>query len=90
MSFSLGLVRNVRSVSCDFIEWDAPVGLYGCIEELTYQIRFYTGKTYGSTPAGEKVVMKSSTTSLLFSPDDVPTERPLYVSVSFKPSAVVC
>ena len=71
----IGKVVNVVSPSCGTLEWDAPDASVG----LTYKIRFYS-----STPSSPEVVLSSPTNSLTFTGLDVPTQRPLDVTVSLK------
>ena len=76
---SAGNVENVRSPGCGILEWDAPEGGVG---ELSYKIRFYSGRNYVSTPLSQRIVLSSPTNSLTFSEQDIPSGRPLFAIVS--------
>ena len=70
---------NVHRTTCGVLEWDVPEQ---CTEGLTYKIRFFSGQSYAATPDSQKRVLSSSTNSLTFSAEDLPSARPLYAIVS--------
>ena len=81
MSAFAGTVLNVQRSRCGLLEWDTPEG--SSEEGLGYKIRFFSGRTYVSTPSSERTVLSSSTNSLAFTAVDLPTVRPLNATVSF-------
>ena len=64
---------------CGILKWDAPVR---CAEGLIYRIRLYSGTSYRATPRSQRKVLSSSTNTLHFTADQVPSQRPLFAIVS--------
>ena len=70
---------NVSRPCCGVLVWGAPDE---CVQDITYRIRFFSGRSFGTTPSSQKAVMSSDTNSLHFTAEQVPNGRPLYAIVS--------
>ena len=72
---------NVFKVGCGHIQWD-PTTVDGCTDNISYRIRIFSGDSFKETSRSQRVVLSSTTNSLIFSSSQVPSTRPLRAIVS--------